>query len=122
MQTVGALVRAWADRAEGRAGSLLEPTLERVQQAEQRRGRHASLGLALAAALAFALPWAQEARPPLQAGLMARPLIADSAAIERLEAGDTQARVFVVGRSGTPVVWLADDALEDDGAAEQDPG
>jgi anti-sigma factor RsiW len=122
MQTVGGLVRAWAERAESRAGSLLVPTLERVQRAEQRRARHASLGLSLAAILAFVLPWAQQSPAPLRAGPMERPLVAEAAAIERLEAGDTQARVFVVGSSGTPVVWLADDALDDDAASEQDPG
>jgi anti-sigma factor RsiW len=122
MQTVGSLVRAWAEQAESRAGALLAPTLARVQQAEQRRARHASLGLAIAAALAFALPWARDAHAPPAPSLTARPLVAAGAAIERLEAGDTQARVFVVGSSATPVVWLADAAWVDDAGGEQDPG
>jgi anti-sigma factor RsiW len=122
MQTVGGLVRAWAERAESRADSLLAPTLARVARAEQKRSRHASLGLTLAAVLALALPWAPGPHAPMETALLDRPSLVPGAAIERLEAGDTQARVFVVGSSHTPVVWLADEVLDDDENEQQDPG
>lgn len=122
MQTLGELVRAWAVRSEARADGLLAPTLARVRAAEQRRARHAGLGVVTAALLLFALPWADGAPSPLRAGLLSRPLPVRGAAIERLEAGSVQARVFVVGSAETPVVWLADDADGDDGFEQQDPG
>jgi hypothetical protein len=49
-------------------------------------------------------------------------LPSSAAAIERIEAGDKQAQVFVLGGSTTPVVWLADDAPDDDASYLQDPG
>lgn len=121
MQTVGGLVRAWAALREARADGLLAPTLARVHEAEQRRARHSLLGLGLAASLLFASPWAEDARAPLHAGLLTPPRLLRGAAIERLEAGSTQARVFVVGSAGTPVVWLADDVIDDE-LEQQDPG
>ncbi len=123
LQTVGSVLRAWSARQEARAEGLLAPTLARVHDAAQRRSRHTSLGLGVAALLLFALPWAGDASAPLATGLLTRPLQLNGAAIERLEAGRTQARVFIVGSSGTPVVWLADDASELDAGGEQrDPG
>jgi anti-sigma factor RsiW len=120
MQRVGALVRIWAGSAEERAGDLVVATLKRVQQAERRRARNTTLGYVLAAALIIGLPWARRA-PELAAAPseLAKPA---GAAIERIEAGDKQARVFVVGSSSTPVVWLADEAQEDDATGEPGPG
>lgn len=120
MRRVGALVRSWAAAAEACGAELVEPTLARVKGAE--RGRQAAVGYALVAALLLALPWSRHA-PGLSAPL--RPsavLAAPGAAIERLEAADTRARVFLVGGSSTPVVWLADDAPDDDSSEEQGPG
>ena len=123
MQTVGSLVRAWANGAEARGNGLLEPTLTKIHEADQRRARHASLGLAVAALVLALTPWAEQVHSPLRSGLMARPLLARGAAIERLEAGDSQAQVFVVGSSATPVVWVDEDAIDDDADLEQqDPG
>jgi len=122
MQRVGAMVRAFAAAAEARAGSLVEPTLLRVKDAERKRSRQATVGYALAAALLIVLPWSRHApelslpRPPSE--LIAAP----GAAIERLDAADTRAQVFVVGSSSTPVVWLADDAPDDDASEQQGPG
>ena len=117
------MVRGWAERAEARAGELLAPTLAKVQEAEQRRARHASLGMAVAVLMLAVTPWAEHVQEPLRSGLMARPLLARGAAIERLEAGQSQAQVFVVGSSATPVVWVDDDIIDDDADAEQqDPG
>ncbi|MES1189291.1 MAG: hypothetical protein ABUL60_36080 [Myxococcales bacterium] len=122
MKRVGAMVRAFAAEAEARAGSLVEPTLLRVKDAERKRSRQATVGYALAAALLIVLPWSRHApelslpRPPSE--LVAAP----GAAIERLDAADTRAQVFVVGSSSTPVVWLADDAPDDDASEQQGPG
>jgi anti-sigma factor RsiW len=126
LQLIGGLLRRWADDATTHAGSLLEPTLQRVEVAQQRRGRHASLGMALAAVLLLLLPspgqglWIMRAMP---AGATAVALEAlPPAAIERLEANAEQhAQVFVVGSASTPVVWLADD-LGDGQVEQQDPG
>ena len=122
MQRVGALLRDWAAEAETKGGSLLEPTLARVQAAANRRGHQTTLGYALADALVLVLPWSRQA-PELRAeapsAVKVAPTEPSAAAIERVEATDRQAQVFVLGGSSTPVVWLAD---EDDGADEQDPG
>ena len=116
MRRVGALLRIWAEEAQSHAEPLLEPTLQRVE-ATVRRARYTSLGYVLAAVMLLALPWSRshEAKP-------LEPLPSPAAAIERVEATDQQARVFV-GSSGTPVVWLADD-VQEAGADEngQDPG
>jgi anti-sigma factor RsiW len=125
LQLLGGLLRRWADDAGSRAGSLLEPTLERVDAAERRRGRHASLGMAVAAVLLLLLPasgqgrWTQRALPA-EVALVATKA-PPPAAIERLEAADQHARVFVVGSASTPVVWLADDLVESE-VEQQDPG
>ena len=122
LQRVGELVRLWAGDAQGRAADLLEPTLGRVKQAERERARHTGLVFTLAALLVAALPWAGQARLALPAPAQgAAPALPQPAAIERLEAGDKHAQVFVVGGGSTPVVWLADEAGED-AAADQDPG
>ena len=122
MRRVGALVRAWADTAESRAADLVEPTLERVRLAERRRVRHAAVGYALAAVLIVALPWSRHA-PELAHHLTPeRALVPSAAAIERLDAVDKHAQVFVLGGSSTPVVWLADEDQDDDDAQAQDPG
>jgi anti-sigma factor RsiW len=114
LQLLGGLLRRWADDAGSRAGSLLEPTLERVEAAEQRRGRHASLGMAVAAVLLLLLP--ASGQGPFAGSLPAAaarlaPKAPPPAAIERLETADQHARVFVVGSASTPVVWLADDLI-----------
>ena len=125
LQLIGGLLRRWADDTGSRAGSLLEPTLERVEAGEQRRGRHASLGMAVAAVLLLLLPASGQGRFTPRAIPVAAALVAAEApppaAIERLEAADRHARVFVVGSASTPVVWLADDAVESD-IEQQDPG
>ena len=122
MQRVGALLRGWAAEAEAKGEGLLEPTLVRVQAAASRRGHQTALGYALAAALVLALPWSRQV-PELHAeaprATKVTPAEPTVAAIERVEATDRQAQVFVLGGSSTPVVWLAD---EDDGADAQDPG
>lgn len=125
LQLLGGLLRRWADDAGSRAGALLEPTLERVEVAEQRRGRHASLGMAVAAVLLLLLPasgqgrWPSRAEPAGAAGVAAA--APPPAAIERLEAADEHARIFVVGSASTPVVWLVDDLLESE-VEQQGPG
>ena len=108
MRRVGALLRIWAEEAEIHAEPLLEPTLQRVEATVRRRARYASFGYVLAAVMLLALPWSRsrEAKP-------LEPLPSPAAAIERVEAADQQARVFV-GSSGTPVVWLADDVQEEE--------
>jgi anti-sigma factor RsiW len=125
LQLLGGLLRRWADDAGSRAGSLLEPTLERVDAAERRRGRHASLGMAVAAVLLLLLPASGQGRwtpraLPVEVALVATKA-PPPAAIERLEAADQHARVFVVGSASTPVVWLADDLVESE-VEQQDPG
>lgn len=125
MRRVGSLVRLWAEHAEQQAGELVEPTLRRVQHVERQRARHATLGLALAAVLVGALPFASQAhfahrrsQGPAEPGK-----VASSAAIERVEAGGQRAQVFVVGAQNTPVVWLADDAGSDaEAGLLEDPG
>ncbi len=120
MRRVGALVRVWASAAEARAGQLVEPTLLRVQQSESRRRRQTTLGYALAAVLLVALPWSR--RAPDLARSLGPSAAPAAAAIERVEAVDQQAQVFVLGSSTTPVVWLVDDAADDDAAPQQGPG
>jgi hypothetical protein len=122
MQRVGAMVRLWSSAAEARAGELVEPTLSRVSEAAQRRGRRANVGYALAAVLLIALPWSR--RVPLLLGPVSQSLAVppSAAAIERVEAADQQAQVFVLGTSRTPVVWLADDASDDETTEQQGPG
>ncbi len=122
MQRVGALVRRWAHGAEARAGELVEPTLSRVRAAEHKRRRQASIGYALAAVLVVLSPWSRRAPDPT--GSVVRPAVtqAAGAAIERVEAVDQQARVFVLGSSSTPVVWLTDDEVDDEATPQQGPG
>lgn len=126
MQLIGGLLRRWADDAEHRAGPLVEPTLLRIETAEQQRSRHASLGMAVAALLLLLLPasgshsWPSRVVP---VGIDSLPGLLPPAAIERLEAGDQRAQVFIVGSASTPVVWLADDAGEGEDETElQGPG
>lgn len=125
MQLIGGLLRRWADDTGRQAGSLLEPTLLRVEAAEQRRGRHASLGMAVAAALLLLLPasgqqsWSSGVVPGSVAVVAPPPT--PPAAIERLEVGDQHAQVFVVGSASTPVVWLSED-LGDEHVEPQGPG
>ena len=119
MRRVGELVRGWAAVVETRGAGLLEPTLARVQNVERRRARQATLGYAVATALLLMLPWSRRA-PDLAAPVqLPEP---SAAAIERIEAGDKEAHVFVLGGSTTPVIWLADDAVDDDASEQQDPG
>lgn len=122
MQRVGALVRSWAADAEMRGEELLEPTLARVQNAERKRARHTTLGYAVATALLLALPWSRQAPELAAPHVQTESAKPSAAAIERVEAGNKQAQVFVLGGSTTPVVWLADDAPEDDVRDHQDPG
>lgn len=123
MQQIGALVRRWSGAVEAGAADLVEPTLLRVREAEQKRGRQATLGYALAAVLLVALPWSRRSAPPLTAPVGPSVAVQSTgAAIERIEAADKQARVFVLGSSSTPVVWLADDAAEDETTEQQGPG
>jgi anti-sigma factor RsiW len=116
---VGAALRQWSRGVEARAGDLLEPTLERARKDAQRRALHARAGYVGAALLLVLLPWARFDSGLLPSGA---PLPPAAAAIERVEATDRRAEVFVVGSANTPVLWLADDAPEDGAAAEQDPG
>lgn len=124
MQLVGGLLRRWADDAERRTGSLVESTLLRIEAAEQKRSRHASLGMAVAVLLLLLLPasgrdsWPSRVAPIAATEL---PRLAPPAAIELLEAGEQHAQVFVVGSASTPVVWLADDAAEEE-TEPQGPG
>jgi anti-sigma factor RsiW len=124
MQRVGVLVREWAGKTEQRAGDLVGPTLRRVEQTERARVRYNTLGYVLAAALSLALPWSKHT--PLVLLEPAVPKVTAppaAAAIERVEAHDQRAQVFVVNGSSTPVVWLSDDVQDDDDSSdEQDPG
>jgi anti-sigma factor RsiW len=122
MRRIGAFVRGWAASVEERGAKLVEPTLARVRDAERKRSREATLGYVLAAALLLVLPWSRhtpELSLPHQHRVVLTP---PGAAIERLEAADTRAQVFVVGGSSTPVVWLADDAPDQDSSELQGPG
>jgi anti-sigma factor RsiW len=124
MQLIGGLLRRWAEDAEHRAGPLVEPTLLRIETVEQRRSRHASLGMAVAASLLLLLPasggdgWPSRIAP-LSVG--SPPGGAAPAAIQRLEVAGQHAQVFIVGSASTPVIWLADDAAEDENEL-QGPG
>jgi anti-sigma factor RsiW len=126
MQEVGALLRVWSKSAAARGAELLEPTLRRVE-AEHRAGRRRSVYGTLACGLALSLLFVLHgssgslAATPAVEHLQAAHFLG-GAAIERVEASDQQAQVFVVGRASTPVVWLADDAQDDDGPSNQDPG
>jgi len=123
MRRVGRLLRVWSSGAERRAEDLLEPTLLRVHQAQRRSSRAATFSYALAAVLAVVLPWSQRAPEPLAPATASAPSLPAAAAIERIDAGDTQAQVFMVGNSSTPVIWLADDTQDDDDSPpEQGPG
>lgn len=120
---LGGILRAWAARTEARADGLLAPTLSRIGEADQQRARQTSLGFLAAALLLFASPWTRDIAPPFAGGgALPRTSLLRGANIERLEAGSTQARVFVVGSAGTPVVWLADDAAGDADPESQGPG
>jgi len=121
LKRVGCLVRRWANAAEERAGDLLTPTLERVQAAERRRARSSKLGYALLALLALSLPLSRhlQQQPPSAPASSTEPA---SAAIERVEATTQDARVFTLGGSTTPIVWLTDDDQADDSATDQGPG
>lgn len=117
LRRLGAAVRVWSSTVEDNAEELLQPTLDRVAQSEKKRARQGLLGYAVAAVVLVALPWARPGFEPLpKAPLAPAP---PGAAIERLEAKDRQAQVFVVGTDRTPVVWLVDEAADD---SEQDPG
>jgi len=120
LRQVGAAVRQWSRDAEDRAGALLEPTLRRVGRAERRRSRQALVGYVLAALVLVALPWSR--RAPQLSTPPAPTIAAPGAAIERVEATDRHAQVFVLGSSSTPVLWLADEALDDAEQSAQDPG
>jgi hypothetical protein len=121
LQQVGALLRVWSGTAEARGADLLEPTLQRIRTAERLRSSYPVLACGVAFALLLVLRGSSAALPLVAKHL--EPLhFASSAAIERVEASDQQAQVFVVGAAATPVVWLLDDALEEDGSPEQDPG
>ncbi len=127
IEHVGKLVRLWASEVEGRAGGLLEPTLSRVAKAEKRRVWQFSAALAAAVALVALASWTaperfQRAPRAARTALSAQVLAADSAAIERLDPGAQEARVFVVGRRATPVVWLVDDAEQTTLLDEPGPG
>lgn len=116
MRRVGRLVRLWSSAAERRAEGLLEPTLHRVRQAQRREARAATFCYALVAVLVLALPWSRPAERLIAPTPASQPAASDvpaPAAIERIDAGDTKAQVFMVGSSATPVVWLADDAQDD---------
>lgn len=123
MRRMGGLLRVWAKGVEPRAANLVEPTLLRVHQAQRRSARAATWSCALAAALIVVSPWSQRPAQPSPPARSSEPVAPAAAAIERIDAGDTQAQVFLVGSSSTPVVWLADDAQdEDDESVEQGPG
>lgn len=117
LRRLGAAVRVWSSTAEAGAEELLQPTLERVAQSEKKRARQGLVGYAIAAMVLVALPWARPGFEPLSPAPAAP--APHGAAIERVEATDRQAQVFVVGTDRTPVVWLADEAADD---SEQDPG
>jgi anti-sigma factor RsiW len=123
MQRVGGLVRGWSKTAEARGGGLVEPTLRRIRAAERFRSASATLACGLALGLLLVLRGSSPALPaaPHVEHLEVSHFLA-GAAIERVEASHQQAQVFVVGRTSTPVVWLEDDAQEEDGSPEQDPG
>ena len=120
MQRVRALVRGWAATTEVRGADLVEPTLTRVHEAERKRARQTALGYAVATSLLLLLPWSRQAE--LGSAPQTQVAKSPSAAIERIEAADQQAQVFLLGGSSTPVVWLADDAADDDEADQQGPG
>ena len=123
LRRLSGLLQLWAEDTQRRGADLVEPTLRRVQVAEQKRARHATIGFALAAALVAVLPFASQAHFTPAARLHAPAIAAPGAAIERIEAADQHARVFVVGASSTPVVWLSDDAGDDaEASSNQDPG
>jgi anti-sigma factor RsiW len=119
LRAVGAALRVWSRAAEDRAGDLLGPTLERARADVRRQTLHARLGYVGVALALVTLPWARfdSSLGPLGEGARPAP-----AAIERVEATDLHAQVFVVGSAKTPVLWLADDAPEEDEADAQDPG
>lgn len=122
MQRVGALVRSWAAVAEARGAGLVEPTLARVQNAERKRVRQTTLGYAVATAFLLVLPWSRQAPELAAPAVQTQVQKPSAAAIERVEAGDKQAQVFVLGGSTTPVVWLVDDVPDDDAPEQRDPG
>lgn len=121
MREVGVLLRGWAEQAGQGTAPLLEPTLKRIERAELRR-RGSGLGVAVAALGLLLWPLSSPDRFPSRSPLLVTEStgVAAAAAIERLEAPDHHAQVFVVGSSSTPVVWL--DENEDEPSDQQDPG
>lgn len=120
MQELGVLLRHWSKTVEARGDALLEPTFEQIRRRESPRPRRAWLayGLVLLPLLSLRASASLEPAPSVQ-GLAQ---VGAGAAIERIDSTPRQARVFVVGNSKTPVVWLSDDDREDDGYGDRDPG
>ena len=121
LQQVGALLRVWSGTVETRGAELLEPTLRRIRTAQRLRSSYPVLACGVAFAVLLVLRGSSSALPA-QAKHLEAIHFASSAAIERVEASDQQAQVFVVGAAATPVVWLLDEGQEEDGPPEQDPG
>jgi hypothetical protein len=117
MQQLGVLLRHWSETAESRADDLLQPTLERIRRSERRRPRASWLAYGLLLLPLLRASTSNQDAPPPPPTLAH---VSVGAAIERIEASQRQARVFVVGSSETPVVWLSDD--EDEGYSDRDPG
>lgn len=121
MQQVGVELRRWSNEVEGRADGLLEATLERVRGVGARRRQKYWLGYGVAALALVALRASATLESPTALDASAAPAAA-GAAIERIELTQPSAQVFMVGSSATPVVWLADDAQDDQEPSDQDPG
>jgi hypothetical protein len=120
MQQLGVLLRHWSSTAEARADDLLQPTLERIHRRERRRPRASWLAYGLLALPLLLLHASASDQAPAPVPTLAH--VSVGAAIERIESSTRQARVFVVGSSETPVVWLSDDDREDEGYSDRDPG
>jgi hypothetical protein len=120
LRRVGAAIRRWSREAEDRAGALVEPTIRRAVEVERRRSRLSAAGYVAAALSLATLPWAGLDSARATRELPAR--FPSGAAIERVDASDRNVQVFVVGSSSTPVLWLVDDAPDELGEAEQEPG
>jgi anti-sigma factor RsiW len=120
LRVLGETLRRWSRTVESRADDLPQLTLQRVRRDEQRRSLHARIGGVAATLALLTLPWARFDSSLSPSGVPS--LLPAGAAIERVEAVDRHAQVFVVGSASTPVLWLADDAPEEAAPAEQDPG